>query len=224
LTPEAPQPAAAAAPGRPASGSALPTPGGPTPSASRPPNLHRHPGDGWVECACGRRHWGVHGAAGLLLARRSPDGAVDAVVLQHRALWSDHGGTWGIPGGAIGPHETAEQGALRESAEEAGIPLEAVRVLGSVVLDHGTWRYTTVLAETLTSVEPAATDAESLEVAWVPADDVAGLPLLPAFADAWPGLRAMLESPAGFDGVPAHESTTPTPTTPTPTSPEGTCT
>ena len=30
---------------------------------------------------------------------------------------------------------------------------------------------------------PAATDAESLEVAWVPVDDVAALPLLPAFGD-----------------------------------------
>jgi 8-oxo-dGTP pyrophosphatase MutT (NUDIX family) len=164
-------------------------------SPSRPgPPPHRHPGDGWVQCRCGSRHWGLHGAAGLLLARRTPDGRLDAVVLQHRALWSDQGGTWGVPGGAIGPEESPEQGALRESAEEAGIPPAAVRVLDSVVLDHGTWRYTTVLAETVTVVEPAATDSESLEVAWVPADDVARLPLLPAFADAWPRLRAMLDT------------------------------
>ena len=49
-----------------------------------------------------------------------------------------------------------------------------------------------MLGETLVPVEPAATDAESLEVAWVPADDVAALPLLPAFGEAWPRLRAML--------------------------------
>ena len=173
------------------------------------PAPQRHPGDGWVQCDCGQRHWGLHGAAGLLLARRTHTGALDAVVLQHRALWSDQGGTWGVPGGAIGPDETAEQGALRESAEEAGIPLAAVRVLGSVVLDHGTWSYTTVLAETLTDLTPAATDAESLEVAWVAADDVADLPLLPAFGEAWPRLRALLES------TPRHL---------TPTSPEGPCT
>jgi 8-oxo-dGTP diphosphatase len=155
----------------------------------------RHPGDGWVQCDCGQRHWGLHGAAGLLLARRTHAGALDAVVLQHRALWSDQGGTWGVPGGAIGPDESPEQGALRESAEEAGIPRAAVRVLSSVVLDHGSWRYTTVLAEALTPFEPAATDAESLEVAWVHVDDVAGLPLLPAFGAAWPRLLRMLESP-----------------------------
>jgi len=32
-------------------------------------------------------------------------------------------------------------------------------------------------------------------VRWVPVDDVAGLPLLPAFADAWPELRALLDAP-----------------------------
>ncbi len=72
-----------------------------------------------------------------------------------------------------------------------------MRVVGERVLDHGPWRYTTVLAEVVdgTPVEPRATDAESIEVRWVPVDDVAGLDLLPAFADAWPGLRALLEGP-----------------------------
>jgi 8-oxo-dGTP diphosphatase len=191
-----------AASGRPAG-----QPTGPTSRPAGPGGPTRHPGDGWVECACGRRHWGLHGAAGLLLARRTPSGAVDAVVLQHRALWSDQGGTWGVPGGAIGPAESAEQGALRESAEEAGIPPAAVRVLGSVVLDHGTWRYTTVLGETLTPVEPAATDAESLEVAWVPADDVAALPLLPAFGEAWPRLRALLETAPATPATPEDPCT-----------------
>ncbi len=177
---------------------AHPGPGAPgtgAPAVPPGPGPHRHSGDGWVQCRCGNRHWGRHGAAGLLLARRTPAGRLDAVVLQHRAPWSDQGGTWGVPGGAIGPDESAEEGALRESAEEAGIPPGAVRVLGRVVLDHGTWSYTTVLAETLTDLEPTATDAESVEVRWVAADDVDRLPLLPAFADAWPRLRALLDPP-----------------------------
>ena len=167
------------------------TPGPADTTVPRP--FHRHPGDGWVQCAHGHRHWGLHGAAGLLLARRAHQGAIDAVVLQHRALWSDQGGTWGFPGGALAPGESAQSGALREAGEEAGIPAAAVRLLGEVVLDHGGWTYTTVLAEALTPFEPAATDAESLEVAWVLLDDVAHLPLLPAFADAWPHLRTLLE-------------------------------
>lgn len=157
-----------------------------------PARLPRHlqPGDGWVECACGRRHWGLFGAAGLLLVRRGPDGAPSDVVLQHRAAWSDQGGTWGVPGGAVGPDESPTTGALREAAEEAGIDPDDVVPVREHVLDHGTWRYTTVVAEVARGrvVEPTATDAESVEVRWVPVDDVAALPLLPAFADAWPGL------------------------------------
>jgi len=162
--------------------------------AAPPGPFHRHPGDGWAQCSQGHRHWGLHGAAGLLVARRAPDGAPDAVVLQHRALWSDLGGTWGFPGGALAPGETAEQGALREAAEEAGVPAVAVRLLTAEVLDHGGWTYTTVLAEALTAFEPAATDAESVEVSWVGLDDVDHLPLLPAFGAAWPRLRALLEA------------------------------
>ncbi|MFI2753509.1 NUDIX hydrolase [Cellulomonas sp. P22] len=153
----------------------------------RPPQ----PGDGWVECVCGRRHWGLHGAAGLLIARPAHGDSTD-VVLQHRATWSDEGGTWGVPGGARAPHETALDAALREAREEAGIEPGLVRVTGEHVLDHGPWSYTTVLARVTAPFEPRVTDPESLEVRWVPVDEVATLPLLGAFAHAWPSLRARL--------------------------------
>ncbi len=152
--------------------------------------LHHGPGDAWVQCACGRRHWGLFGAAGLLLVRRDRSGAPAAVLLQHRALWSDQGGTWGLPGGARQPGESAVDAALREAHEEAGVDPRAVGVRGSSVLSHPDWSYTTVIADELTLVEPAATDAESLEVTWVPVPDVARLPLHPSFADAWPALVA----------------------------------
>ncbi|MDC7119926.1 NUDIX hydrolase [Cellulomonas fimi] len=155
---------------------------------------HRTAGDGWVECACGRRHWGRFGAAGLLLARRDASGWPVAVVLQHRAPWSDQGGTWGLPGGALAPDEDAVTGALREAAEEAGIDPDHVRVTGTSVLRHPDWSYTTVLADETAPAEPAATDAESVEVRWVPVDEVAALPLLTAFGDAWPDLRRRLEA------------------------------
>ncbi|MGY4645524.1 NUDIX hydrolase [Cellulomonas sp. URHB0016] len=163
---------------------------------------HRQPGDGWVECACGRRHWGLHGAAGLLLVRRDARGRPVAVVLQHRAPWSDQGGTWGLPGGARTPDESAVEAALRESAEEAGVDPACVRVRGTSVLTHADWSYTTVLADELVPVVPVATDAESVEVRWVPVAEVAALPLLSAFADAWPDLRRRLSTGSEVpDGV-----------------------
>lgn len=154
--------------------------------------LHLGPGDAWVDCACGRRHWGLFGAAGLLVVRRTPDGAATDVILQHRAAWSDQGGTWALPGGALQPGESAVAGALREAHEEAGVAPETVGVRGEHVLAHPDWSYTTVIADELTRVDPLATDAESVEVAWVPVDEVTARPLHPAFADAWPTLLASL--------------------------------
>ena len=119
------------------------------------------------------------------------------MVLQHRALWSDQGGTWGVPGGARMPGETAEDAALREAAEEAGIDRQGVRLRESagapaprLVLHDGARRRDP-------PVHPAVTDAESVELRWVPLDEVPALPLLPAFADAWPRLRERIEALGG---------------------------
>lgn len=115
------------------------------------------------------------------------------VVLQHRAEWSDQGGTWGIPGGALAPGEDPVAGAVREAGEEAGIDPAGIEVHATQVLDHGPWRYTTVVARAVGPQDPRPTDAESLAVAWVPTPQVADLPLLVAFGAAWPGLRALVE-------------------------------
>ena len=39
---------------------------------------------------------------------------------------------------------------------------------------------------------PVVAEQESLALAWVPVDEVVDLPLLPAFAAAWPALLALL--------------------------------
>jgi 8-oxo-dGTP diphosphatase len=152
----------------------------------------RGDGDGWTRCALGHRHWGRNGAAGLLLRDRAAGRAGDAgdrVVLQHRALWSHQGGTWGVPGGARDSGETVIEGALRETAEEAGIPPGAVRPYGLLVDDHGGWSYSTVLGVPTAPVDPEPVGGESEDVRWVDVPAVDSFPLHPGFAAAWSTLR-----------------------------------
>jgi 8-oxo-dGTP pyrophosphatase MutT (NUDIX family) len=171
-------------------------------------------GNGWVACRCGRRHWGLFGAAGVLLVRLAPadgdgdvqvgpgaggDGTGDAaqveVLLQQRAPWVHEGGSWGVPGGAADSHEDAVAAALREADEEAGIgPLDVDVVDVLVSADHGDWRYDLVLAAALPSARPRVANEESDAIAWVRLDDVPTLRLHPGFAIHWPAVRATLDA------------------------------
>jgi 8-oxo-dGTP diphosphatase len=156
------------------------------PGEPRRPLGPRDPGDAWVEGERGR-FWGRFGSAGLL-AHDWEKG----VLLQHRAVWSDHGGTWGLPGGALHKGEDAVTGALREAFEEAAVPEQNVRVLFTSVFDVGYWSYTTVAARVTEPFEPEIADPESIELKWIPFEDVADLNLHPAFAASWPALSARL--------------------------------
>jgi 8-oxo-dGTP diphosphatase len=147
-------------------------------------------GDGWVGCGQDHRHWGKHGAAGLLIW--APDGSGRPLVLLiRRAGWSHHGDTWGPPGGARDSHESPAETAVREAAEECGAPPGVVRISGLLDDDHGGWSYQTLIGQ---AAEPFAVQPsrEAAETAWVPADDVASLPLHPGFAAAWPVIRNAL--------------------------------
>ncbi len=111
------------------------------------------------------------------------------MLLQHRAPWSHQGGTWGLPGGARDSHETAEQAAIREAHEEAGLPAEQVVVRTTVVTaEVSGWTYTTVIADAEAVLETVP-NRESAELRWVAEDDVADLPLHPGFAASWDRLR-----------------------------------
>ncbi|RIJ03777.1 NTP pyrophosphohydrolase, partial [Clavibacter michiganensis subsp. insidiosus] len=83
-------------------------------------------------------------------------------------------------------------GAAREAAEEAGVPPAGIRPVLATVLDLGFWSYTTVTARVLCPFEPRVADAESIELRWVPVDEVDGRELHPGFGRAWPMLRGEL--------------------------------
>jgi 8-oxo-dGTP diphosphatase len=100
-------------------------------------------GDGWVACACGNKHWGLNGAAGVLIIRGNQ------ILLQHRAPWVHNGDTWGIPGGARDSHESTIEGAFREAVEETGIDTDLLTPLYTFIDDHGDWRYETVIARSM---------------------------------------------------------------------------
>jgi 8-oxo-dGTP diphosphatase len=150
----------------------------------------RGDGDGWVVSDTGVHYWGRHGAAGLLLRAPSADGS-PAVLLQHRAPWSHQGGTWGLPGGARDSHESAEQAAVREALEEAGLPTERLSVRATVITASASgtgWTYTTVVADAGELLRTVP-NQESAELRWVAEDQVDHLPLHPGFAASWHRLR-----------------------------------
>jgi 8-oxo-dGTP diphosphatase len=147
--------------------------------------------------ATGERHWGVHGAAGLLVRNHSTEDGLTRYLLQRRGALVMHGGTWSTPGGAIdrrrdGSLETPLEAALREVDEECGggLPEALVHVrtmrrdFGAPYGQPGSWSYFTVVMDS-----PAMFDLgvqaswEHGGSAWVTAGEMAALPLHPAFVD-----------------------------------------
>ena len=143
-------------------------------------------GDGWIECDCASKHWGLFGAAGLILIRDQ------SILMQHRAPWVHNGDTWGIPGGARDSHETPVEAALREANEEIGIDTKLLTVIDEFVDDHGPWRYHTILAIADPALIAHEMNDESLEVKWISINKVKEQVLHPSFAKTWPQLKSKL--------------------------------
>ena len=158
-------------------------------AANAPPRT-LNDGNGWVDCACGLRHWGRNGAAGLLILRPGEGG--QEVLMQLRSPWTHQGGTWGLPGGARDSHESTAAAARREAAEETGLDPFVVQDVGEHRVDHGAWSYTYVLATAPAQTPVYVANRESDAVEWVPLDDVAARVLHPALALEWPRLRELV--------------------------------
>ena len=145
-------------------------------------------GDGWIQCACGNKHWGLNGAAGILLVRGTQ------ILLQHRAPWVHNGDTWGIPGGARDSHESVLEAAIREAKEETGIDPVHLTPIQTFSDDHGSWRYDTVIAYANDDLGAHELNDESHEVRWVNIERVEELPLHPSFAKSWPTLKGLVKA------------------------------
>jgi ADP-ribose pyrophosphatase YjhB (NUDIX family) len=149
----------------------------------------------WTYCACGERHWGRYGAAGLLLT----DPGRTGIVLQKRSRMVHFGGTWSVPGGAIEWREGPVRAALREAHEEAGVEADGVSVVDTIVgTDHGDWSYTYVLAESDRPEDPRlGTSWEADRTGWVDLASVADRRLHPGLRHDWPMLLDVLERREG---------------------------
>ncbi|MEV5890692.1 glycosyltransferase [Nonomuraea fuscirosea] len=158
-------------------------------------------GDGWVNCAQGHAHRGRFGEAGLLVHHRAPDGEV-------HVLMQDRGGTWSLPGGARGGHESAPEAALHEATEQSDLTHGEIHAEGVVRDDHGGWSYDTAIASVAERIPVGVQGDASRAMAWIPISRVADLGLHPGFAATWPRLRAVLE---GGRTTPAAEIGTPYP-------------
>lgn len=148
-------------------------------------------GDGWVQCACGNKHWGLNGAAGILIVRDHE------ILLQHRAPWVHNGDTWGIPGGARDSHESTIEAAFREAVEETGIETDLLTPLHTFTDNHGDWKYETVIAQAADGLIAHEVNDESQEVRWVEISKVDQLNLHPSFKNSWPELMKLLNNLIG---------------------------
>jgi 8-oxo-dGTP pyrophosphatase MutT (NUDIX family) len=149
-------------------------------------------GDGWGRCDQGHLHWGRFGAVGLLGYAGDEDDV--RVLLARRSRWSQHGGSWGPPGGARDSDEDPVDAALREAAEECDLPPSGVRIGAMLLDDHGGWSYRTYVAAAAALFPVRAASPEISAARWVSAAEVASLPLHPGFARHWPVLsRALVQ-------------------------------
>ena len=128
-----------------------------------------------VPIVCDRCGWRWHDnprpAAAVLLERVTDEGE-RAILLLRRAV-EPGAGAWDLPAGYLDPGESFEQGAVRETREEAGLAVVLGRLNG---VYHSPAANAVTAVFRATPVDPAADvriDFESSDHAWVPRSQIA---------------------------------------------------
>lgn len=138
----------------------------------------------------------------MLIERPGPEGE-PSVLLLRRSI--DPGfGAWDLPAGYLDPGESAEEGALREAREEAGLPIVLVSLAGVYSSKAGNAIASVYLARPTEAEPEVHLDHESSEYAWVSRTDVESwLPRMAfpsmalALADWAAGVTGVAREPAG---------------------------
>ncbi|MGH2429742.1 MAG: NUDIX hydrolase [Candidatus Limnocylindria bacterium] len=119
---------------------------------------------------CDRCGWRWHAnpkpAAAVLLERQADGDAEPSVLLLKRAVEPGIG-AWDLPAGYLDPGESFEQGALRETREEAGVAVELLALTGVYHSPASNVVTAVYRARQVTPDAPVTLDAESSEHAWV---------------------------------------------------------
>jgi len=151
--------------------------------------------DFWIECNLGHTHWGLYGAAGLMLRHVDSDGQ-EHYLLTHRSKLVQHGDTYSLPGGAIDAGETPQAGALREAQEELG-QLPRITFTQTHVADHGRWAYHTIHGDVEEPFDVEFDEDEHWETnscGWFTPQEIDLLNLHPGFREYWMAFRVQLAS------------------------------
>jgi ADP-ribose pyrophosphatase YjhB (NUDIX family) len=117
-------------------------------------------------------------AAGALVEWQAPDRSDPSALLLRRAVEPGLGG-WDLPAGYLDRGESAEEAAVRETREEAGIEIVLVQLLGVYTSRAANAVSTVYLARPRDARPTVRIDRESSDHAWVGRGDVgAWLPRL----------------------------------------------
>jgi len=107
----------------------------------------------------------------------------DRWLVSRRSEGRVFAGLWEFPGGKVQPGEEPSATAVRETREETGLQVEAVRELGAVDTAHDGKKFDLYLVECRPLAGEAVPASPAVtEVRWVTLEELQALPMPPANA------------------------------------------